>query len=171
MIMFGVGLTTIIVISLVINQKTIFRLFPEEDNTVGIERQLLIILVFYIFFASIQGVLSGIIRGLGLQLRGSIYILICNYFIGLPLALWLAFNNEMGLSGLWLGFLIACLLIDIGLLIMIECADWQKISAKMETQIDKQKIKKIVDSVKTGQLLPDEEYAGMTGLTQSSKAL
>ena len=52
------------------------------------------ILLLYIFFDTIHGVQSGIIRGLGLQVYGSIYTLICYYLIGLPFALWLAFSKK-----------------------------------------------------------------------------
>ena len=54
---------------------------------------------------------------------------------------------------------------------IIECSNTPKITAKMQEQLDKEKIKKIAESVKKGQLLPDEEFAGMSGLTQSAKAL
>ena len=104
-------------------------------------------------------------------MKGSIYSLICYYLIGLPLALWLAFNHGMGLFGIWLGFSITCIIINIGLLMIIECSNTPKITAKMQKQLDKEKIKKIAESVKKGQLLPDEEFAGMSGSTQSAKAL
>ena len=86
------------------------------------------ILFVYIFFDTIHGVQSGIIRGLGLQVWGSIYTLICYYAIGLTLALVLAFKFDMGVYGMWLGFTVACVILDIGFLFIIECPDWYKIA-------------------------------------------
>ena len=62
---------------------------------------------------------------------GAIYTLICYYVIGLPFALTLAFKYEMGVYGLWLGFGIACIVLDIGLEAIIECPDWHKIARQM----------------------------------------
>ena len=62
-------------------------LFTHDAKTVAIIDEVLYILFLYIFFDTIHGVQSGIIRGLGLQVWGAIYTLICYYIIGLPLAL------------------------------------------------------------------------------------
>ena len=94
------------------------------------------ILSFYIFFDTIHGVQSGIIRGLGLQVYGSVWTLICYYLIGLPTALWLAFTKEKGVYGLWLGFSIACVILDTGFCLIIECPNWHKIAVKVQEQID-----------------------------------
>ena len=88
----------------------------------------------------------GIIRGLGLQVWGGVYTLICYWIIGLPLALWFAFGMEKGVFGLWLGFSIACIVLDTGFLFIIECPDWNKLSAKIQLQIDKEKKKMIEES-------------------------
>jgi hypothetical protein len=49
----------------------------------------------------------------------------------MPLALVLAFNAKMGIQGLWLGFSIACVILDIGFAMIIGCPDWTKIAAQM----------------------------------------
>jgi len=56
---------------------------------------------------------------------------VCYYLIGLPLALWLAFSKEKGVYGLWLGFSIACIILDIGFICITECPNWLKISEKI----------------------------------------
>ena len=97
----------------------------------------------YMFFDTIHGVQSGIIRGLGLQVYGAIYTLICYYIVGLPIALYLAFIHQMGVKGLWLGFAVCCILLDAGLQCIIECPDWHKIARKMQEQIDKTQKSKV----------------------------
>lgn len=84
-------------------------------------------LLIYIWFDTIHGVQSGIIRGLGLQAYGFLYTLFCYYIIGMPLALVLAFTAKMGIVGLWLGYSIACIILDIGFAFIIMCPNWTKI--------------------------------------------
>ena len=129
--MFDIVVTAIIIIILGTCHDGISRLFTKEEKTVGIVNEVLGILLLYIFFDTIHGVQSGIIRGLGLQVWGSVWTLICYYLIGLPLALWLAFSKDKGVYGLWLGFSIACIVLDLGFLILIECPSWTKIATKI----------------------------------------
>ena len=94
--------------------------------------------------------------------------MICYYFIGLPLALSLAFKREMGVRGLWLGFSVACIVLDIGLEMIIECADWQKISVDMHKKIDKDHKQKIECTPSSS--LRREDYAAKgLGQTPESK--
>ena len=97
----------------------------------GIVSDVMNILILYVFFDTIHGVQSGIIRGLGLQVIGSIYTLICYWVIGLPLALYFAFGLDKGVYGLWLGFSIACIILDLGFLMIIECPNWTKLANKI----------------------------------------
>ena len=61
----------------------------------------------------------------------------------MPLALWLAFSKQMGVYGLWLGFSIACIILDLGFLVIIEYPDWNRIATEMQEKIDKERIAKI----------------------------
>lgn len=103
---------------------------------IAIIKDTLWVLLIYIWFDTIHGVQSGIIRGLGRQVYGSIYTLVCYYFIGMPLALVLAFNYKMGIAGLWLGFSIACIILDTGFALIIGCPDWNKIAKDMRQNLD-----------------------------------
>ena len=127
------------------------------------------ILLLYIFFDTIHGVQSGIIRGLGLQVYGSVYTLVCYYLIGIPLALHLAFSKELGVYGLWLGFSIACIILDLGFLFIIECPDWNRIAQEMQNKIDKEKLSTIKDSIRLGKRMPEDAYAGATAMTPSGR--
>ena len=51
----------------------------------------------------------------------------------------------MGVYGLWLGFSIACIILDAGFLLIIECPNWQKLSEDMQSTIDLETLKKIID--------------------------
>ena len=141
-------LTLIVIIILKTCQRPIAELFTQDKKTDEIIFDVINILCLYIFFDTIHGVQSGIIRGLGLQLWGSIYTLICYYLIGLPTALTLAFKRDLGVYGLWLGFSIACIILDVGFAFIIECPDWYKISRNMQNAIDMETLKKIIDDPK-----------------------
>lgn len=41
----------------------------------------------------------------------------------------------MGIAGLWLGFTIACIILDIGFAMIISCPDWRKISEQARAEI------------------------------------
>ena len=127
-IVFNIVITAIVLILLGILRTEISHLFTKETKTVAVVEDVMNILMLYIFFDTIHGVQSGIIRGLGLQVWGSIYTLICYYLVGLPLALWLAFGKGKGVYGLWLGFSIACIVLDFGFLCIIECPNWGRIA-------------------------------------------
>lgn len=139
-ILFNVLITIIILIILKSCQVQIAELFTKDKGTNAIIYDVINILCFYIFFDTIHGVQSGIIRGLGLQKYGSIYTLICYYPIGLVSALCLAFRRDMGVYGLWLGFSIACVILDLGFVVIIEYPDWYKISKDMQKTIDLEKL-------------------------------
>ena len=57
----------------------------------------------------------------------------------------MAFKWDLGVYGLWLGFSIACIILDAGFLLIIECPDWQKLADKMQATIDMETLKKIID--------------------------
>ena len=86
----------------------------------------------FILLDSVHGVWSGIIRGLGRQAYGSIWTLVCYYIFGMPLALYFAFSRDVGIKGLWIGFTIASLVLDIGFWVIIYCGDWNKIVERMK---------------------------------------
>ena len=87
----------------------------------------------------------------------------------MPIALWLGFHKKLGVFGLWLGFSIACIVLDLGFLMIIECPSWSKISQEVQKKIDKEKLQKITNSVKAGKKLTDNEYAGLTASTEPAK--
>jgi len=139
-IVLDVILTSIVVLLIGIYQDGISRIFTKETEVVGVIHETLWVLLIYIWFDTIHGVQSGIIRGLGLQAYGFIYTLICYYIIGMPLALVLAFTCKMGIQGLWLGYSIACVILDIGFFFIISCPNWSKIGDKMRSNIAEGKV-------------------------------
>jgi len=54
----------------------------------------------------------------------------------MPMALYFAFTSEMGVAGLWLGFTIASLALDIGFYIIIYWCDWEQLSEKIHAKLE-----------------------------------
>ena len=132
---FDMVLTTVIIIILGSCKEAISQLFTQEPNVTRIFFDSMWVLLIYIWFDTIHGVQSGIIRGLGRQVYGSVYTLFCYYILGMPLALMFCFKKDMGIAGLWLGFTIACVILDIGFAMIISCPNWQKISEAARNSI------------------------------------
>ncbi|CDW80600.1 na+-driven multidrug efflux pump [Stylonychia lemnae] len=118
-------LTIFVLALIVIFNEQISRLFTHEEEIVEIVNKVLWIIVIYIFFDTIHGVQSGIIKGIGKQTYSSIFLLICYYCFGMPLALVFAFKLQMEVSGLWLGFTIASMILDVGFYFIINCTQWE----------------------------------------------
>ena len=62
--------------------------------------------------------------------------MICYYVLGMPLALLLAFTAKMDIAGLWLGFAIACIILDVGFAMIISCPNWTNIANNMRAAIE-----------------------------------
>ena len=60
----------------------------------------------------------------------------CYYGFGMPLALYLAFFMELGVGGLWIGFTIASIALDIGFFFIIHCSDWEKAASEARSRIE-----------------------------------
>jgi len=129
-IVFNVFCTSIVVALIGIFKTQVSFIFTSEPMVVSQFQDATWVLLIYIWFDTIHGVQSGIIRGLGRQFYGSMYTLFCYYILGMPLALVLCFTAKMGIQGLWLGFSIACIVLDIGFAFIIIVPNWQEISDK-----------------------------------------
>ena len=55
------------------------------------------------FYESLQGVISGVLRGAGKQVLGAVTNFVCYYMVGLPLGICLALLVNLGVVGMWIG--------------------------------------------------------------------
>lgn len=54
----------------------------------------------------------------------------------MPLALLLAFKLQMGLKGLWLGYSISTIILDLGFAIIIAYPSWNDIALKLRKSME-----------------------------------
>ncbi|XP_031572002.1 multidrug and toxin extrusion protein 2-like, partial [Actinia tenebrosa] len=126
----SIGLTllcvSLIILVIVTTRKYIAMAFSNSGEVIEILIRTIPIMAVLSFFDATQGVCSGIVRGCGQQRIGVIINLISYDFIGLPLAVVLAFVVDMRLSGMWWG-LTGGLLVQTSLyIILLSCTNWTK---------------------------------------------
>lgn len=103
---------------------TIARVFTSDPDTIAVIKETLPMVAIYNIFSGIQGVQSGNVRALGQQQAASLTAMVCYYFFGLPLAIYLGFNKNLELFGFWLGFTIALLFLDSIVATVVIRSDW-----------------------------------------------
>jgi MATE family multidrug resistance protein len=135
---FGIVTMAAIVAIIITFADQVSKFYTEEKNVSRIFKSTLMSLMCYIFTDAIHGVASGIIRGIGKQGWGSIVTLVSYYLIGMPMALYFCFNLDMKLNGLWIGFDIAQIFLDTGLILVVVLPSWEKIHEESKAKLDAQ---------------------------------
>ncbi|KAL3042901.1 hypothetical protein OYC64_020757 [Pagothenia borchgrevinki] len=77
---------------------------------------------------AIAGVTGGIVRGTGKQMIGAVCNLVGFYLIGLPIGVSLMFPVQMGIVGLWSGFLISVLIQSVFFIVFLCKLNWTKVT-------------------------------------------
>ncbi|CAL8084294.1 unnamed protein product [Calicophoron daubneyi] len=81
------------------------QIFTSDLEVIALAAQLMAVLATFQLLDGTTGLISGVLRGAGLQYLGAIINIICLYFIGAPISICLIFIRGMGLMGLWIGFI------------------------------------------------------------------
>lgn len=79
-----------------------------------------------------SAVLSGTLRGSGRQKAGALANGACNYAVGLPLMLLLAFRLRLGVAGLWAGIAAGATLQACTLAVLVARFDWTHEAARAD---------------------------------------
>eukprot|EP01080_Neovahlkampfia_damariscottae_P005110 gene5110-8708_t len=82
------------------------RIYTEDVEVVKITSDVLVVCAGFNLFDGVQGVSSGILKGIGKQKIGLILNLLAYYFIGLPFGLLFSYAFGLKLIGLWSGLLV-----------------------------------------------------------------
>ncbi|KAI9120171.1 hypothetical protein K1719_008819 [Acacia pycnantha] len=116
-----------IVSSIVFASQTVLgHVFSNEPDVIRYVTDITPILAMPVFVSSVQGTLTGIVRGSGWQHIGA-YVNFGSYYVfGIPLAAILGFWVHMRAKGLWIGVTAGTISQVIVLLIVLSCTDWEK---------------------------------------------
>eukprot|EP01120_Amphizonella_sp_Union-15-10_P017341 TRINITY_DN9602_c0_g1_i1.p1 TRINITY_DN9602_c0_g1~~TRINITY_DN9602_c0_g1_i1.p1 ORF type:complete len:465 (-),score=36.68 TRINITY_DN9602_c0_g1_i1:43-1437(-) len=126
----GFIIALIVFVVLFFTRHLLARLFSSDPVVIEIIARLTSFLGVVHIVDAIQGIAGGILRGCGKQSLGAIVYVIFLAGIGIPLGYTLAFLESLGISGLWIGMLMAMISISIVFVMVIWFQDWQKVSEK-----------------------------------------
>ena len=80
--------------------------FTNDNAVVTVAKQLLILAAFFQISDATQAIGVGLCRGIKDVVKPTIYVAIAYWAIGIPIGYSLAFPLKMGVSGIWIGFVI-----------------------------------------------------------------
>ncbi|CAH1778715.1 unnamed protein product [Owenia fusiformis] len=125
------GFTSLLV---VIFNYYIPQIFTPDKKVIGMASGYLLILSISCFFDGCQGVLSGILRGCGLQKIGAIVNFVGFFCIGFPIGLPLMLRTQMRVAGYWWGNCVATFVQAVCFTIIIIRLDWNKFAEKAQVR-------------------------------------
>jgi MATE family multidrug resistance protein len=117
----GVGFMAVAAAAFVLVPRPLFRAFTSNEAVIALGGRLLLVAGLFQIFDGLQGVTTGILRGLGDTRTPMISNLVGHWLLGLPLGYALTFGWRWGVVGLWLGLSVG--LVSIGLVLL---ATWQR---------------------------------------------
>lgn len=83
--------------------RLLLRAFTADAGVLDVGVRLLLVAAVFQLFDGVQGVATGILRGLGDTRTPMLWNLFAHWFVGLPLGYWLCFVGAFGVVGLWWG--------------------------------------------------------------------
>lgn len=78
--------------------------------------------------------LQGTLKAVQRQRIASSVLILCLYLVSLPMATWLAFDEQMGVKGLWLGFSLGNIPVIFMYVIIIFAIDWNLVIEEASIQ-------------------------------------
>ncbi len=115
-LLFGVGFMSIAAASFVLLPRTLIGAFTVDEGVLGVGVSLLMVAAVFQLFDGLQGVATGVLRGLGDTRSPMLWNLAGHWFIGLPLGYTLCFTLGYGVIGLWWGLSSGLIICGVALL-------------------------------------------------------
>ncbi|CAO3679261.1 unnamed protein product [Umbelopsis ramanniana] len=111
---------------MIIFRKQFGYLFSDEEDVVTLTSEVMPWVAAFQIADGVAGSCGGSLRGMGNQHLGAIVNLVSYYIIALPLGIYLAFRQDYGLAGLWIGQCVALFLVGILEWTIIAVCDYEK---------------------------------------------
>ena len=112
----GVGFMSAAALVFLLMPGPLIRAFTEDGGVVRTGVALLFVAAVFQLFDGLQGVTTGVLRGLGDTHTAMLWNLAGHWFIGLPLGYALCFSVGLGVVGLWWGLSAGLMVCGIALL-------------------------------------------------------
>ena len=115
-ILFGALFMSSAAAAFLIVPRTLIGAFTTDASVVAIGVSLLFVGAVFQLFDGLQGVATGVLRGLGDTRSPMLWNLAGHWFIGLPLGYTLCFGAGLGVIGLWWGLSVGLIICGIALI-------------------------------------------------------
>ena len=115
-LLFGVAFMSCAVAVFLTLGKPLVAAFTSDASVVRAGVGLLAIAAIFQLFDGVQGVATGILRGLGDTRTAMLWNLAGHWFVGLPLGYTLCFTAGLGIAGLWWGLSVGLIICGVALL-------------------------------------------------------
>jgi MATE family multidrug resistance protein len=125
----GVGFMAFAALSFVVAPTLIIRVFTADTAVIASGVSLLAIAAAFQMFDGMQGVATGILRGLGDTRTAMLSNLGGHWLLGMPVAYTLCFTLGWGVPGLWIGLSLGLILVSL-VLVATWAARTQRLSAE-----------------------------------------
>ena len=102
-ILLGVGFTLVAALAFLVIPRTLIGVFTREEEVLALGSTLLFVAAIFQLFDGLQGVATGVLRGLGDTRTPMITNLAAHWLFGLPVGYTLCFFVGVGVVGLWIG--------------------------------------------------------------------
>jgi len=102
-LLFGAGFMVCTASVFILAPRWLIGAFTTDPGVLTLGSSLLFVAAVFQLFDGIQGVATGVLRGLGDTRTPMIWNLFAHWFAGLPLGYWLCFSLGLGVLGLWWG--------------------------------------------------------------------
>ena len=116
-ILLAIAFTAVAALVFLLFPRALIGLFTTEPDVLALGSTLLLVAAAFQLFDGFQGVITGVLRGLGDTRTPMIWNLIGHWFFGLPVGYTLCFRLGYGVVGLWIGLSIGLILVAIVLMI------------------------------------------------------
>jgi MATE family multidrug resistance protein len=116
-ILFGVAFMACAAAAFLLIPRTLIGAFTSDPAVLSVGVSLLFVGAIFQLFDGIQGVATGVLRGLGDTRTPMLWNLAGHWFIGLPLGYTLCFVTGLGVVGLWWGLSTGLIICGVALLI------------------------------------------------------
>jgi MATE family multidrug resistance protein len=117
-LLFGAGFMSCAALVFVAAPRALIGAFTTDPGVLALGSALLFVAAVFQLFDGIQGVATGVLRGLGDTRTPMIWNLIGHWFIGLPFGYTLCFVVGFGVTGLWWGLSTGLMICGVSLLIV-----------------------------------------------------
>ena len=117
-VLIGVGFMAIAATVFVLFGRQLIGAFTPDAAVIAIGVVLLRVAAVFQLFDGLQGVATGVLRGVGDTRTPMLWNLAGHWVVGLPLGYWLAFKRGSGVLGLWIGLSAGLIVVGAVLLVV-----------------------------------------------------